>query len=300
MRRFGQTWWGKQWVYALEERAWLDRNRLPRGRTYARQNTVSGLTVGRGEVTALVQGRRALPYKVVIRVATFDHKDWERVVASISTQVGRLAALLDGELPAEVVKDIEDAGCDLLPGAGEIRPKCSCPDWADLCKHAAAVCYLVSDAVDADPFALLMLRGRSREEILAALRARRGREAKSSGPAGPTGVNARQAYARQGRPAGVASSAVAAIDTGPAGAAAAGSAVGKPGDGGVVICARGRRGFPCVGTRDRTGRWWAGGGNRGRPGAPGRRDAGQRRVAGVGQTHVAAAQDTGQMGDWVA
>jgi uncharacterized Zn finger protein len=197
-RVFGQTWWGKQWIYALEERASLDRNRLPRGRTYARKETVSGLTIGRGQVTASVKGSRPSPYKVVINVATFKDKDWDRVIASISAQVGRLAALLDGELPAEVVKDVEKAGCDLLPGAGEIKPRCSCPDWADPCKHAAAVCYLVADAVDADPFALLLLRGRSRDEILATLRDRRGRKPTvKTAVAGPSGVVAREAYAAQ-------------------------------------------------------------------------------------------------------
>jgi uncharacterized Zn finger protein len=195
-RVFGQTWWGKQWIYALEERASLDRNRLPRGRTYARQETVGGLAISRGQITASVKGRRPNPYKVVINVATFKTQEWDRVIDSISAQVGRLAALLDGELPAEVVKDVEKAGCDLLPGAGEIKPRCSCPDWADPCKHAAAVCYLVADAVDADPFALLLLRGRSRDEILATLRARRGKTAAvRSTPTGPTGVVARAAYA---------------------------------------------------------------------------------------------------------
>ena len=197
-RVFGQTWWGKQWIYALEERASLDQNRLPRGRTYARQDTVSGLAIARGQITASVKGSRPRPYKVVINVATFKDQDWDRVIDSISAQVGRLAALLDGELPAEVVKDVEKAGCDLLPGAGEIKPRCSCPDWADPCKHAAAVCYLIADAVDTDPFALLLLRGRSRDEILATLRARRGtRTTTRSAPVGPRGVVAREVYAAE-------------------------------------------------------------------------------------------------------
>src|SRR5207237_9701640 len=93
-----------------------------------------------------------------------------------------------------------------LPGPGEVGPRCSCPDWADPCKHAAAVVYLVADVLDADPFALLLLRGRSRDEVLAALRRRR------TGPSSPgvasdvaearpvdPGVTARDAYVGGGR-----------------------------------------------------------------------------------------------------
>jgi len=101
-----------------------------------------------------------------------------------------------------VADDVRSAGTDLLPGPGELQPRCSCPDWADPCKHAAAVCYLVAGALDADPFSLLLLRGRRRDEVLAALRARR-RSAKvtmahpdRSGPAVDPGVDAREAYQR--------------------------------------------------------------------------------------------------------
>jgi len=99
--------------------------------------------------------------------------EWDRLLDAVAARAAHTAALLDGELPPEVVADAAAAGVDLLPGAGEIGPRCSCPDWADPCKHAAAVVYLVAQALDADPFALLQLRGRSREEVLAGLRRRR-------------------------------------------------------------------------------------------------------------------------------
>ena len=92
---------------------------------------------------------------------------------AICVQLGRAAAMLDGELPPEVAGDVAAAGLDLLPGAGEVGPRCTCPDDADPCKHSAAVCYLVADALDADPFTVLLLRGRTRGEVLAGLRARR-------------------------------------------------------------------------------------------------------------------------------
>ncbi|MGW0229500.1 SWIM zinc finger family protein [Actinopolymorpha singaporensis] len=172
-RPFGLTWWGRAWVDALEHRAALDPGRLARGRSYARRGAVGRVQLTAGLVMAPVQGSRPDPYTVTIRVPTFRRVEWERVLDVIGTQIGRTAALLDGELPPEVVEDVGAAGLSLLPGPGEIRPACSCPDWGEPCKHAAAVCYLVADLLDADPFTALRLRGRSRDDVLTALRARR-------------------------------------------------------------------------------------------------------------------------------
>src|SRR5205807_2391912 len=83
---------------------------------------------------------------------------------------GHAAALLDGELPPEIADDAAGAGLDLLPGGGEVGPRCDCPDDADPCKHSAAACYLLADTLDADPFALFLLRGRTRDQVLAGLR----------------------------------------------------------------------------------------------------------------------------------
>jgi uncharacterized Zn finger protein len=169
----GHTWWGRAWVDALEQRARLDPNRLPRGRDYAREGAVGELALSPGEVRAQVHGRRTRPYEVRIRVRRFADDEWDQLLDAISAQLGRAAAMLDGDLPPEVADDVAAAGLDLLPGAGEVGPRCSCPDDADPCKHSAAVCYLVADALDADPFVVLLLRGRTRGEVLAGLRARR-------------------------------------------------------------------------------------------------------------------------------
>lgn len=180
-RPFGTTWWGRAWIIALESRAGLDHNRLPRGRGYARRGTVSDLTIRTGVVSAEVQGTRARPYRVELHVRPFTTAEWDRVLEAISSQLGHVAALVDGELPPEVVADVERAGLSLLPETGDILPSCSCPDVANPCKHAAAVCYLVADELDRDPFALLALRGRSRDAVLLALRELR------SGPGGGAG-----------------------------------------------------------------------------------------------------------------
>ncbi len=172
-RQFGHTWWGRAWVHALENRALLDPNRLPRGRTYARHDRVSTLHLAPGEITAFVRGNRPGRYRVLVRVRTYDDGEWERVITAIAGRAGHAAALLEGELDPGVVSDAEDVGVELLPGPGDLQPRCSCPDWADPCKHAAAVCYLVADVLDEDPFALFTVRGRRREELLSELRTRR-------------------------------------------------------------------------------------------------------------------------------
>ncbi|WP_410654607.1 SWIM zinc finger family protein [Amycolatopsis sp. lyj-112] len=199
-RTFGNTWWGAAWVEALEERAKLDPNRLPRGRTYARKGSVSKLAVAVGEVTARVQGSRAVPYRVTIHMRAFTEEQWENLLGMVGSRLGHVAALLDGELPGELAEDARATGADLLPGPGDLRPKCSCPDSANPCKHVAAVYYLVADEVDADPFVLFLLRGRPREAVLAELRARRA-PAKAPGkrvraPAAP-GVDPKRAYTRR-------------------------------------------------------------------------------------------------------
>ncbi len=205
-RPFGASWWGRAWVDALEQRARLDPNRLPRGRTYARSGAVGELTLASGEVVADVQGSRKKPYSVRVRVRTFDEPEWDRVLDALAAEIGHAAALLDGEMPPAVLDDVRAVGLDLLPGAGEVQPRCSCPDWADPCKHAAAVCYLVADELDRDPFGVLLLRGRDRAEVLAGLRARRGGGAttepalNAAGPEIDDGVVGREAWSRQPSP----------------------------------------------------------------------------------------------------
>ncbi len=172
-QEFGRTWWGRAWLEALEQRARLDPDRLPRGRDYARSGAVGELTLAPGEARARVQGRKTEPYEVRIRVRRFTGDEWDRVLAAISARLGHAAALLDGELPPEIADDAASAGLDLLPGGGELGPRCSCPDDADPCKHSAAACYLLTDVLDTDPFALFLLRGRTRDQVLAGIRARR-------------------------------------------------------------------------------------------------------------------------------
>lgn len=207
-RRFGHTWWGRAWIDALEHRASLDPNRLPRGRSYARHGQVLSMEAQPGLIRAAVQGRRVRPYRVEVRFRTFGDDEWEQVLDVIVAEAARAAALLDGELPTDLVSGAAGAGVELLPHAGELQPRCSCPDWADPCKHSAAVCYLVADELDADPFVLLRLRGRHRDEVLAAVRKRRAgasggagelpaaHSAAAAGPEADRGARASRAWSR--------------------------------------------------------------------------------------------------------
>lgn len=165
---YGRTWWGKAWLDALNDRAALDPNRLVRGRSYARGDRVRDLRIEPGVIRALVQGNRDRPYTVTVTVPIFDDATWSKLLDTMAGEVGHLAALLDGELPAGIGAEQE-----LLPGPGEMGTHCSCTDWAGPCKHAAAVCYLTAQVLDVDPFALLLLRGRTNVEVLGALRDRR-------------------------------------------------------------------------------------------------------------------------------
>ncbi|WBQ07788.1 SWIM zinc finger family protein [Kribbella sp. CA-293567] len=200
-RPFGGTWWGKAWLGALERQAQLDSNRLGRGRSYARRGSVLSVEVEPGVVRASVQGSRVTPYEVTVKIRAFDDREWEAVLDVVSAQIGRVAALLDGELPPELVDDAQAAGLELLPDSGEVRTACNCPDYAVPCKHSAAVCYLIADALDDDPFELLLLRGKQKDELLSALRARRATSAEP--PAirrQPVGVLAKAAFQRSPGP----------------------------------------------------------------------------------------------------
>ncbi|MGI8685201.1 MAG: SWIM zinc finger family protein, partial [Acidimicrobiales bacterium] len=199
-RGFAETWWGKAWVDALEHSARLDPNRLPRGRTYARNNRVEDLRVAPGEVLASVWGRRRTPYKVRVRVRTFSDAEWAKVTGAVAAKAAHAAALVDGELDPAVVDDARGAGVALLPDAGDLQPRCSCPDWADPCKHSAAVCYLVAGLLDEDPFRLLELRGRRRPDVLAAVR--RARSAAGAEGGGAEGDGAAGAGSTAPAPAG--------------------------------------------------------------------------------------------------
>ncbi|MFD5400385.1 SWIM zinc finger family protein [Streptomyces griseorubiginosus] len=196
---FAATWWGNAWVTALEEGA-LDAKRLVRGRSYAEQGHVDAITVTPGLVLAYVQGSRPRPYRVQVRLRTLDDADWDRFLDLAADRTGHIAALLDREMP----QSLAECGVPLLPGPGDLEPQCSCPDRGHPCKHAAALCYQTARLLDADPFVLLLLRGRGERELLDALSrlsaARAARAAQEREPAPLPGVRASEALASRRLP----------------------------------------------------------------------------------------------------
>lgn len=177
---FGKTWWAGRWIEALEEL--VDPDRLARGRSYARSGQVTELEVGPGGVSARVQGSRRTPYQVSIELRALSAEDWDKLIDAMADQAIYAALLLSGEMPEEIEDVFDEVGASLLPATeDDLETSCSCPDWANPCKHVAAVHYLLGERFDEDPFLMFLLRGRSQEQVIEALRARR------AGPAGEEG-----------------------------------------------------------------------------------------------------------------
>ncbi len=187
----GQSWWAKRWTEAL--RRIMESKRLGRGRRYARQGQVMDIREEKGAITAKVQGTRRTPYNVHIRVKPLSDKEWERVLDLLADQAIFTAQLLAGEMPADIEEAFTAAGTSLFPAsARDLETNCSCPDWANPCKHIAAVYFLLGEAFDDDPFMLFRLRGRTQEQVLAGLRARRAAvEEEEAGP-DPTALPAEE------------------------------------------------------------------------------------------------------------
>lgn len=190
VRQFAVSWWGRAWVRAMEDTA-LDGEQLRRGRRYAYTGHVGSITVSPGRLAAGVYGDDGVAYSTVVYVEPLGDADWDRLLDEVAGSAGHLAALLDGEMPHELVAAAGDAGVRLLPALGDLQPECDCPDFEFPCRHAAALCYQASWLLDADPFVLLLLRGRGRDGLLGQLRrrgaARAAPEAVGSGAAGDGG-----------------------------------------------------------------------------------------------------------------
>ncbi|WP_051242977.1 SNF2-related protein, partial [Azohydromonas australica] len=162
---YGTTWWGAQWLQALAQ---IDYDsRLPRGRAYANRGAVRDLKVHEGRIRAHVQGSRPKPYVVDIHVPQVDAADAERLAERLATDPGLIARLLNRELDPAVLKEATTLGIQVFPRRWkDLRMECSCPDWAVPCKHLAAVVYLLSCEIDADPYLVFKLRGIDLQTLL--------------------------------------------------------------------------------------------------------------------------------------
>jgi uncharacterized Zn finger protein len=163
-RTIANTFWGKAWCKNLESYSDYS-NRLPRGRTYVRNGSVIDLKVKEGEITALVSGSSI--YKVKIAITKVVTDKWNKIVNECSGKIDSLIELLQGKFSKAVMQIITDPNKGLFPHPKEIKLSCSCPDWADMCKHVAAVLYGVGARLDTKPEELFMLRQADHVELIA-------------------------------------------------------------------------------------------------------------------------------------
>jgi len=163
-RAIAKTFWGSAWCKNLE--AYSDyANRLPRGRTYARNGSIVDLHITTGKVEALVQGSSL--YKIQITFSTLAAARWAAFKKQSAGRVTNLIDLLQGRLSKEILADLTHRDSGLFPAPSEIKMKCSCPDWAGMCKHLAAVLYGVGARLDEKPELFFTLRGVEVSELIA-------------------------------------------------------------------------------------------------------------------------------------
>ncbi|MFH8974509.1 SWF or SNF family helicase [Streptomyces sp. NPDC017890] len=191
-RGFAQTWWGQAWLKALEDAA-LDTAQVKTGRRLARAGAVGAVSVRPGRITAVVQDRDRTAHRADVLLEKLSDAQWDHFADMAIERSGHVAALLDRDMPPHLVEDAANAGIDLLPGLGDLEPKCDCGAW-DHCGHTAALCYQVARLLDQDPFVLLLMRGRAEHAVLDALQSR-GNAPSEDAASRPEGVDAAEAYA---------------------------------------------------------------------------------------------------------
>lgn len=162
-RKIATTFWGQAWMDNLERYSDFE-NRLPRGRTYVRNGSVIDLTIGRGLVKAIVSGSEI--YQVQVAIGTLSASAWKQIKNDCAHSIDSLIDLLSGKFDNGVMQRLTRANDGLFPQPAEIKMKCSCPDYATLCKHVAAVLYGVGARLDTQPELLFTLRDVDHTELI--------------------------------------------------------------------------------------------------------------------------------------
>jgi uncharacterized Zn finger protein len=163
-RKISNSFWGNSWCENLERYSDF-ASRLPRGRSYVRNGLVVDLKITRGEVAAKVSGSEL--YNVTIRISPVKGPRWRAICRDCAGSIGSLVELLQGRLAKSVMERVCSKGDGLFPAPDEITLSCSCPDWADMCKHVAAALYGVGARLDEKPGLLFVLRNVDEKELLA-------------------------------------------------------------------------------------------------------------------------------------
>lgn len=164
-RKIARTFWGEAWCKHLERFSDF-ANRLPRGRTYVRNGSVCHLAIKPGKVEAIVSGSAL--YNVSINITSLSQGKWKKLRKQCAGQIGSILELLQGRLSNQVMGIVTHPSNGLFPQPGEIKLHCDCPDWADMCKHVAAVLYGVGARLDEKPELLFKLRKVDQNELISA------------------------------------------------------------------------------------------------------------------------------------
>jgi uncharacterized Zn finger protein len=162
-RKIAGTFWGKSWCENLERYSDFS-NRLPRGRTYVRNGSVIDLQISEGLVKALVSGSEI--YETSVKFATLARNRWGAIKKACAGKIDSVVELLQGKLSGGVMEILTAREAGLFPAPGEIEMHCSCPDWATMCKHVAAVLYGIGARLDTRPELLFVLRGADQTELV--------------------------------------------------------------------------------------------------------------------------------------
>lgn len=168
-RKIATSFWGLSWCEHLEKFSDFE-NRLPRGRTYVRNGSVCHLEIGKGRIVAKVSGSEI--YDVKISVKLLGKPAWQRVRAACEGSVASMLDLLQGKLSDSVMRVVTDRDRGLFPQPAELEMHCSCPDWATMCKHVAAVMYGIGSRLDHRPELIFVLRGVDHNELITKASAR--------------------------------------------------------------------------------------------------------------------------------
>ena len=163
-RTIAATFWGKAWCDNLERYSDY-ANRLPRGRTYVRNGSVVDLQIAPGEVNALVSGSEI--YQVAVKVSAVPKARWTSICTDCAGAIDSLVELLQGRFSKGVMERICRQKTGLFPAPAEIEFSCSCPDWASMCKHVAAVLYGIGARLDEQPELLFKLRKVDEKDLIA-------------------------------------------------------------------------------------------------------------------------------------
>lgn len=166
--KLSTTFWGQAWCRQLEAHSDY-ASRLPRGRSYLRQGNVYNLEIGPGRVHACVAGAEL--YDTDLTILPMPGGEWQSLVAQCGGQIGSMLDLLAGRLGDDTMRVLTHPEQGLFPKPRQISFRCSCPDWADMCKHVAAVLYAVGVMLDGDPGLLFVLRGVDQNELIGDARA---------------------------------------------------------------------------------------------------------------------------------